>query len=132
MKPRQVVGCLDGALFGPSAHTTARGWIRRRTFSARRFRSGGNDTVGQTSKSGFAGSLRIAVEGLIKRVPEIASECLPTVPVCPGKTLRLQRPPRVRSNRWTTYGLPRSDVGNRQDATRDVMQTILSLTGGRV
>ena len=48
----------------------------------------------------------------------------------PGDTLRfqrLERPARVRSNRWKTYGLPCPDVGNRQDATRDVMQTILSL-----
>jgi len=42
----------------------------------------------------------------------------------PGTALRaqrLERPARVRSNRWKTYGLPRPDVGNRQDATRDVI-----------
>ena len=40
---------------------------------------------------------------------------------------RLEHPARVRSNRWKTYGLPRPDVGNRQDATRDMIETILSL-----
>jgi len=34
---------------------------------------------------------------------------------------RLERPARVRSYRWKTYGLPRPDVGNAQDATRGVI-----------